>query len=430
VGQRQVWSWLIDDLLGPDDLGDPDDNVEGNRGWADRQYVTDVFSRYASPPAGSVLFGISKADPPILVSLGVVDAVGGVSTAKVRATVGSLLHVYADDASKLTDNDQELLGATPLHPLQLSPVTAENVLVRLSGSVPELGPWLSEISALSTRIDGETGLRLREERDAIQTGIALSGIALPSNAFSANQVLSNNVRATSYLNVAVFEDNEDDLLFSDLRKFDKIGAMEDLSASSSRFTDGDFELTISNVNRKPLEHSLGVDLLYWDQTANSYTLIQYKRLSRDPEWTKESDNEWVYKKKSDLVKQLKKMRSIKTAGSDVAADWRIVGNPFWFKFVRTDAFNPRDRRVLKGMYVPSDYIERGIEHGWFNSGVRGGFALGFANTKYMTRNTFIDLVRKGLSGSTTGGSEQIASVIAGLAPTSDLVVVRKSSRSK
>ena len=79
-------------------------------------------------------------------------------------------------------------------------------------------------------------------------------------------------------------------MYADLRRFDPEGVLRENGASTSLYRDNDVELLIANVNRRPLEHELGVDLLYWDLTANSYTLLQYKRLTKTGSAAGETDD--------------------------------------------------------------------------------------------------------------------------------------------
>lgn len=112
-----------------------------------------------------------------------------------------------------------------------------------------------------------------------------------------------------------------------------------------------------------------------------------------------------------------------------AADWRIVGNPFWFKFVRTDAFQPNDRRVLKGMYVPAAYLRLDVAAEAFR-GPYGGFSLGFENVRYLTREPFIELVQRHYIGSTRSSNKEIAKLIQDVAPENDVVCVAKNQRAR
>ena len=49
----------------------------------------------------------------------------------------------------------------------------------------------------------------------------------------------------------------------------------------ARFNGPDYELIVFNVNKKPLEVALGVDLVYFDTIHNVFTLVQYKRLDQE-----------------------------------------------------------------------------------------------------------------------------------------------------
>jgi hypothetical protein len=427
TGERAVWSWSLDELLAEIDLLPAGENYEGLRVWADRAYATDIFLKDARPSIGSVLVGFTTKATKRVLSLGVIETVAGIATGKVRATVGSLIHLPPDMGFGLTRDESDSLTAQTLRPAPLSRAMADALLRRLADSSDEVRAWLAEVSRQPVLVDGDSGQRLREEHDAIRVGIELSGVQLPSSAFASYAEVSEDGAATALLDGNLFEDNEDDLLFADLRRFDQAGALTALSASTSRYVDGDIELLIANVNRKPIEHTLGVDLLYWDMTSNSYTLIQYKRLTKERvRRGGQQVNEWLYRRRDELEKQVAKMRTLVASTSLARDDWRIVSNPFWFKFVRTDAFDPESDEVLKGMYVPSDFIEQGLNSDWFRDGINGGFEIGYDNCKYVTRGSFLELVKKGLSGSAGTASAEIAQIISDLAPSRDLIVVRKS----
>jgi hypothetical protein len=127
AGGREVWAWLVDDLLEDDDLLEIEGNPEGQRRWTDRRIATDVFSKSTSPRASSILIGVRKHEPHRIVNLGVVDAVGGVSTGKVRATVGSLLHLFGDALTKQCDIPA--LAATPITPRSsVTPMRIESLV--------------------------------------------------------------------------------------------------------------------------------------------------------------------------------------------------------------------------------------------------------------------------------------------------------------
>jgi hypothetical protein len=47
------------------------------------------------------------------------------------------------------------------------------------------------------------------------------------------------------------------------------------------FSRGAERLTVLNVNRRPLEQLTGADLIYHNETHDSFVLVQYKTMSRE-----------------------------------------------------------------------------------------------------------------------------------------------------
>lgn len=425
---RRVWTWLLDDLAAVASDASEESLSDREYLWANRTYATDVVNRALVPARGSILIGFVRGGGERVLTLGHVDGLTGAATGRVRLMVRPLLHLRPLHVEQLLavaggTRRETIFGAESLRPGLLPPGVAAEILASLVQLRPEAKQWLADLSFENVLVHGERGQRLREERDAIQTGVDLSGIPLPESVL--RPPVRDVKRATDLLNPAIFEDNEDDLLFADLRRFDRRGVLEEVGASVSRYCDEKFELLIVNVNRKPLEKALGVDLLYWDRLADSYTLLQYKRLERTSGGSTESDDErWWYTRQGELVEQLGRMSGLETRPANSADDWRIVQNPFWFKFVRTDAFDPNDTQVLRGMYIPSEYLRVGIDAGSFR-GPRGGFRIGYGNARYVPRSPFVELVRRGYSGSTSAASAEILALIATLSRSGEVVVVSK-----
>jgi hypothetical protein len=108
-------------------------------------------------------------------------------------------------------------------------------------------------------------------------------------------------------------------------------------------------------------------------------------------------------------------------------DWRLTHSPFWFKFVRAEDFTAGDRFVLKGMYVPADYLRLAIMDGSLRTGPRTGFEITYANTRYVPRDVFVELVRRGFAGTTKSGTEAVVEIAAEHALTREVVLALKTS---
>ncbi len=107
-------------------------------------------------------------------------------------------------------------------------------------------------------------------------------------------------------------------------------------------------------------------------------------------------------------------------------DWRMAPSPFWFKFVRAEDFTPGDPFVLKGMYVPADYLRLALVDGSLRTGPRTGFEVTYANTRHLPREAFVELVRRGFAGTTRTGTRAVVQVAAERARTHEVVLALKT----
>ena len=277
--------------------------------------------------------------------------------------------------------------------------------------------------------------RLREERDATETAIRLSEVSA-SAIPPLRQLTTSDPSLQMHKPFGLtFEprhivDNEDHLIASDLRRFDNSARLTEMAGSMVRIKDKQLELTVINVNRTELEHTFGVDLVYYDHIRDKAVAVQYKRL----EWNTSrsvlrSGAEWIYWRKSDLEDQLGKMDSHTFPHAVSSDDWRLSSSPNFFKFVHQD-FSGRSSSLLPGMYVPADYLRLGIQEGKFNTGPAGGFQIHEENTKYLTSTTFVELVRRCWIGTMNTDRSSLADHVAYRAQQHEVVLALRHWRTE
>lgn len=432
---RDVILWALDEAVADDD----------ERRASAR--VTDVFHRQSRPKPGALMLGVGNdtdnADAVVLI--GVACRSQQVATGKDRTLVTPVFRLPTPVAiqrleAALPPDVRRRLGLLnrlpgPLAPTRLPPQGGAAVVTALQQLSPAAQEWIAALREADEPVTGPHAPRLREERDAVSLAIDISGMSAPddllytpgdglapSEAFGAT--FNPLYLMDNPLSVA---DNEDDLLAEDLRRFDPQGQLRMLSSSIARFTDDQFALTITNVNRKPLEKALGVDLIYYDELAHIFTLVQYKRMTPRPAGSGAGSPRWAYTGHSELNEQLNRM-DIGPNTPVNSKDWRMVPSPFWFKFVRDQDFTPGDPHVLKGMYVPAEYLRRALDDGSLRTGPRSGFEVTYANTRYLPRDVFVALVRRGFAGTTKAGSEAVLEVAQERAQTREVVVAMKTRR--
>jgi hypothetical protein len=402
-----------------DVLGDPE-SAEAE--YELSAYVTEIVLRASKPRAKSRLIAIRQGGSGAeIVGVGVVASSQRVATGKDRVRVEPLVRVPGIPVRKVqeeisrgpVDTDVDLDAPPPLRPRALSAKRGELVLAALAELSPEIADLLTLLRDGADPITGTRGQRIREERDAISFALDVARIDPRADDLRADSPQSGQERGLEgLLAPEAIYDVEDDLIAEDLRRFDKNGTLELTHASAARFTDRGFSLTIVNVNRKGLEKVKGVDLVYWDVPADSYTLVQYKRLTR--RHGGEGDERWAYTDRAELEKALARMDAGQGRMAD-AAQFRLATSPYWFKFVRADAFTPGDPMVLLGMYVPAEYMRRAVEDGSLLTGAKQGFEVTYGNTRYLARGTFVDLVRKSMVGTTGKQTAEVLQTVNSLA---------------
>ncbi|MHB8288455.1 MAG: hypothetical protein ACYDEY_04315 [Acidimicrobiales bacterium] len=265
-----------------------------------------------------------------------------------------------------------------------------------------------------------------EGRDAIQLAIDIAEAEVPEEAIpSVGASYAAAAPLESLIANYALLDNEDDLIAEDLRRFDPDSRLIMRSASAARFVGNETTLTILNVNRKPIEHVLGVDLVYWDELHETFTLVQYKRLTKHSVTEggrKESD--WAYTHQADLEKQLQLMSL--PSDNRSAANWRLSPSPFWFKFVHAEEFRASEQTVLRGMYVPAEFLRLAISDNALTTGPRGGFEVTYRNTRYITRDVFVELVRRGLIGTTQAATHHVHELVRQLSTDREVVLALRT----
>ncbi|MFI7024755.1 hypothetical protein ACIBMZ_18760 [Micromonospora sp. NPDC049900] len=435
---RDVILWALDEVMTDED----------QRRTSPR--VTDVFYRHSRPKPGALMLGIGSAgddtdEAAAVVLIGLARRSQQIATGKDRTSITPVFRLpepvplrrlqaaLPRDVKRRFDLLSRL--PHPLDPERLPLQAGAAVVAALHHLSPSAGQWITALHEADEPLTGPHAARLREERDAVSLAIDISGVPAPddllytpgdglnpSEAFGAT--LNPLYLIDNPLSVA---DNEDDLLTEDLRRFDPHGQLQMRSSSIARFTDDQFALTITNVNRKPLEKALGVDLIYYDELAHIFTLVQYKRMTLRATGRDKSAERWAYTAQAELEEQLQRM-DIGLNEPVNSQDWRMVPSPFWFKFVRDQDFTPGDPFVLKGMYVPADYLQRAIADGSLRTGPRTGFEVTYANTRYLPREAFVALVRRGFAGTTKAGSGAVLEVAAQRAQTREVVLALKTRR--
>lgn len=350
-----------------------------------------------------------------IVALAVVRGIGGVASGLVRATLAPIHRLLEPVPLDSLQEKPVELGDVPtgFYSRKLDTKTAAALISYLESSDPTVATWLEQMFGEPRTFSPEVEQSRVEAKDAVQFAAQLAAIELPPDAFmSPPTQTEDETLVQTLLNTAYERDLEEELLPLDLQRFDGKLTGDQRAASLTVFTDSKDEkkLLVMSVNKKPIEVVLGVDLLYWDQTHDAFTFIQYKRLEKVPADEPSDGTEWAYLRKAEIEKQLKLMPGGRHSPAE-AAHWRAFDTPFWFKFVYGDAASMLDGMTLKGMYISADWLRFAMKEDTFKSGPKGGFRITHKNAKYLNRAPLTELISRGFVGTAGARSDAFKKVL-------------------
>lgn len=192
------------------------------------------------------------------------------------------------------------------------------------------------------------------------------------------------------------------------------------------FSNGKRRLDVLNVNRESIERTLGVDLIYYNATFQSYVMVQYKRMVR--EGTAASGrSRLVYRPTSDgsLLQEIERMGAYNevAVSSQIDSEELSVKDPrryrlhtglCYLKFCEPD-LDFRNPQLSKGMYLPLDHYCVLSESPLFLRGERGGGVVTYDTVdRYMDSTQFIHLVAEGWIGSSGIATRSLTETIQSL----------------
>ena len=181
-------------------------------------------------------------------------------------------------------------------------------------------------------------------------------------------------------------------------------------AGKSIFSAGNRRLEVIYANRNDLEHTLGIDLLYYNESFQLFVLIQYKRMSED------NNGEMHYRPDPQMIKELARMDAFskenRSADPITAHEqFRLNDDGFMFKLVPQRGLSPASGELIKGMYVTREYMHFLLGPNG-PAGPRGGSKITFSNaSRYLTNSQFTTYVNEGWIGTRGVQSEQIKYIL-------------------
>jgi hypothetical protein len=186
-------------------------------------------------------------------------------------------------------------------------------------------------------------------------------------------------------------------------------------------------LTVILANRLPLEEQTGTDLIYFNETYQSFVMVQYKAMERANR--KSGIPLYLYRlPNAQLKEEIDRMDAVLGAlkacepNTDIGG-FRLTENPFFLKLCPRLVFNPDSVGLVPGMYLPLDYWKL-LENDPGIKGPKGGLRITYENAKRHFDNTsFTTVVSKAWVGTTPSQSQVLQEVIRATLETGNAVAI-------
>jgi len=205
------------------------------------------------------------------------------------------------------------------------------------------------------------------------------------------------------------------MVIADAEAFPGFDLIErDVQTATKVFSKGSTRLRITMANRQPLEAQTGADLIYFNETYQSFVMVQYKAMRDTARHGTIRTN--VYRPDVQLDEEIRRMDEVSAAIAHIPAtnalrDYRLNSEPFYLKLCPNTNLNLDDKGLFPGMYLPLEYWKLLIVDPT-TEGRRGGRIVGFENVRRKLSNTdFIQLVASGFIGSRLYQSEFLHTLI-------------------
>lgn len=267
---------------------------------------------------------------------------------------------------------------------------------------------------------------LAQQKEALLTALSIAGLSRdPVQEWAP----SDETPASFLDGLPSVRLREDPMVVNDLQNlpgFEVIktypygAAVFESEASSER-------LTVILANRLPLEEQTGTDLIYFNETYQSFVMVQYKAMEREDR--RVGPAEAVYRlPNAQLKEEIDRMDTVLSALTACAPNtgiggFRLSENPFFLKLCSRLVFNPDDVGLVPGMYLPLDYWKL-LESDPGIQGPKGGLRITYDNAQRHFDNTaFTTVVSKAWVGTTPSQSQVLQDVIRATLATGKAVAI-------
>lgn len=277
---------------------------------------------------------------------------------------------------------------------------------RISGEAANL--LLQEREALGISLDIFTGNNKLRDHVLSEWAPSTSSLSNIDEEASTATLRSLPEEEPSFLNgISKRYLQEESTLQHDLFNWDNMPLIH--TSGVSEFKQGDRKLEVIYANKNALEHTLGVDLIYYNQAFELFVLVQYKLM-------KEESGVMMYRPNAQLQDELARMDIFYTSNpfpSLITKDheYRFNDDGFMLKLVPNVGLHPATGELIKGMYISREYMNFLIGP-YGPKGPQGGNKITFDNApRYLTNSEFSSNIKAGWIGFRGVQSEKLKEVI-------------------
>lgn len=208
---------------------------------------------------------------------------------------------------------------------------------------------------------------------------------------------------------------EDPMVVHDLTHLPGFDVLKTYPYNAAVFESESERLTVILANRLPLEEQTGTDLIYFNETYQSFVMVQYKAMEREDD--ENGVGHAVFRlPNAQLAAEITRMDALLAELRDCVPNaghngFRLTDNPFFLKLCPRLVFNPDDIGLVPGMYLPLDYWKLLEQHPGIK-GPRGGLRVTYENVgRHLDNSAFTTVVAKAWLGTTPSQSAVLKEAI-------------------
>ncbi|MER9836170.1 hypothetical protein NKJ28_14475 [Mesorhizobium sp. M0145] len=366
------------------------------------------------------IFAEDELDGAELAELGFSLLVGRVRSVGATATLDS--RVVLDFVLPVTSSLSILLLEGIVEP-QLRPHAAalaadttdyRAVSERLGERIVEL---LNEVSDNTPALQRILAEHERERRFTSARALQQDAVSLALKAFGATDEaasISLSGRDTALATVPL---REDAVIEHDARWVPGWDFIDSDVTGRATFARLGEQLDIWTANHRPLEHLLGVDLIYLNESRGALVMVQYKMMEPQPGgketvevdgWSfgRPEEPEWLVRINDQFRDEVARMKRF-DRDLEPTGDYRLHPGAFFFKLVKRNA-----AVTTSGILLSLGHLEHLAERGELE-GPKGGLRINYRQLggHYLRGEGFVELVRSGYVGTRGATTDHLLALI-------------------